>query len=398
MQRSKRPLFAVLVVVVLLAVTALAVMFWPDKDKSPAASNSAVADVKAEDDVTGVVGRYLFSGTVVIARAVENEARTSSGIDYDQPFSKFSTFNPSQYDAWEFDHECPMTMQNIPYRQQVTNTMFNCRPEFIPAMKKVFPNIITNIANNHTHDLGDDGWESTVKLLEEGGIQTFGNYDPREKQDICQVVSLPVRVQKKDKTEVKGTLPVAFCAWHYFEKDPVKAELEVAKRYAKVMPVFAFSQVGVEYRDEADTKQISVAHSLIDTGAPEFVIENSPHWIQNTEVYKDKLIVYSTGNFIFDQLDEETNRGLSIDTSMNIDYDDNVAKWLSLGDKCKGRDDACLDEAENLGLTKVKLNLKFEAVGSTTGYKELTQKANAAEQAAIEERANWATTKEELGQ
>lgn len=343
-----------------------------------------------------VVGKYLFSGTVVIARAVENEARRANGsIDYDQPFSKFDTFQPEQYDAWEFDHECPMTMQNIPYRQQVANTIFNCRPEFLPAMRKVFPNIVANVANNHTKDLGEDGYEETVKLLEAGGLQTIGNYDPRVKDDICEVVAWPVRVQKKGNSELKGTLPIAFCAWHYFEKDPGSGEIEAMDRYAKIMPVFAFSQVGVEYRPNADDKQISIAHKIADRD-PEFVIVNSPHWVQETEAYKGKLIVYSTGNFIFDQLDEETNRGLSIAASMTLSYDENVAKWLELGDKCRPRNDDCLEQAEKMGLKKVDIKLSYEAVGSSTGYREVTQKAGAALQAAIEERANWKETLEGL--
>lgn len=391
----KRSLFVFFVMVV-VGLGLLTWQRWQNGDAIVPGTDVLVRN--EETDATSVEGRYLFSGTVVIARAVENEARISSGIDYDQPFSKFSTFNPSQYDAWEFDHECPMTLESIPYRTQVENTVFNCRPEFIPAMQKHFPTIITNIANNHTHDMGDEGYASTVDLLEEGGIQTFGNYDPRVTEDICQVVALPVRVQKPDQTEEKATLPVAFCAWHYFEVDPEQEEIEVMNRYARIMPVFAFVQVGVEYRAEADDKQISIAHRLIDTGSPEFVIENSPHWVQNTEVYKGKLIVYSTGNFIFDQLDDETNRGLSIDTSMTIPYDANVAKWLTLGEQCKARDDSCLNEAEEQDLKKVTLKLTYEAIGSSTGYREVTQKATPALQQAIEQRANWAETKRLLGQ
>jgi poly-gamma-glutamate synthesis protein (capsule biosynthesis protein) len=237
-----------------------------------------------------------------------------------------------------------------------------------------------------------------VELLEKGGLQTIGNYNPRVRDDICEVIALPVRLQKSDKTEVKGNLPVAFCAWHYFEYDPEPADFEVMQRYANIMPVFAFVQVGTEYQAQADTKQVSIAHSLIDTGAPEFVIENSTHWVQNTEVYKGKLVVYSTGNFIFDQLDSETNRGLSIDTTMTLPYDDNVAKWLKIGDACDPRDDNCLEQAEEQGLKKVAIDLKYKAIGSSTGYRQVTQKADTALQKAIEARANWLDTLKALGQ
>lgn len=342
-------------------------------------------------EFVSVNGRYLFSGTVVPARAVENEARRSDGsVDYAQPFSKFDTFNPSQYDGWMVDFECPMTVNDIPYQTQVSNTVFNCPDEFAPELAKYFT--VANVANNHTRDQGDDGYEETVQHLEAAGIQTVGHWDPRETDDICEVIALKVRLQKADKSEEQGTLPVAFCAWHYFEKDPSPGELAEMDKYAEIMPVFAFSQVGVEYRPNADPKQIAIAHELIDEHDPEFVIENSPHWVQETEAYKGKLIAYSTGNFIFDQLDPETNRGLSIDAEMSIAYDDNVAAWLKLGESCKPRGDDCLEKAKQQGLKKIDLSLKYEAVGSSTGYRELTQKAKPDLQAAIEQRANWKQT------
>lgn len=387
-------LIGLLLIVVGIGIIMLRPTGSNDKNLNPFTIGSKSKDLEYEQ----VNGKYLFSGTVVIARAVENEARRADGsIDYDQPLSRFGTFNPEQYDAWEFDHECPMTMNNIPYRQQVANTIFNCRPEFLPAILKHFPVTIANIANNHTRDMGQDGYEETVELLEKGGLQTVGNYNPREKDDICEVIALPVRLQKPDKSEVKGTLPVAFCAWHYFEYEPEEGEIETMDRYAKIMPVFAFMQVGTEYQSRADDKQVRIAHKIIDRG-PEFLIGNSPHWVQNTEVYKGKLIVYSTGNFIFDQLDEETNRGLSIAATMTVPYDENAAKWLELGDKCRPRNDNCLEIAEEQGLKKVSVKLTYEAIASTTGYREVTQKADAATQRAVEERANWSKTLRELGQ
>lgn len=400
MRSRRRPIGRLLLGLVLVAVGIWIIVVRPNaSEEQNRNAGSGDSGNKAEElAYDNAVGKYLFSGTVVIARAVENEARRSDGsIDYSQPFSKFDTFEPEQYDAWEFDHECPMTMNNIPYRQQVQNTIFNCRPEFLPAMREHFPAIIANVANNHTRDMGDDGYGETVKLLEEGGLQTIGNYSPRVKDDICEVVALPIRLQKAGKTEGQGLLPVAFCAWHYFEFDPQPGELEEMDRYAEVMPVFAFMQVGVEYRPTADPRQVEIGRRIVDRG-PEFLIGNSPHWVQNTEVYKDTLIVYSTGNFIFDQLDTETNRGLSIAADMAIPYDENVAKWLEFGETCRERGDDCLERAKQQGLSKVSLELTYEAIASTTGYRNITQKADAATQKAVEDRANWEKTLQELGQ
>jgi poly-gamma-glutamate synthesis protein (capsule biosynthesis protein) len=49
---------------------------------------------------------------------------------------------------------------------------------------------------------------------------------------------------------------------------------------------------------------------FIDCGA-DLVLGNHPHWYQGVETYKDKLIVYAHGNFIFDQeWSEETTLGV----------------------------------------------------------------------------------------
>lgn len=53
-----------------------------------------------------------------------------------------------------------------------------------------------------------------------------------------------------------------------------------------------------------------IAHLAIDSGA-DLVLGNHPHWFQAVEIYRDHLIAYSHGNFIFDQMwSEETRTGV----------------------------------------------------------------------------------------
>lgn len=397
--RKYRWLFLVIIIIVVLLVC---LFFYESRKNNKSAtegSNGVNANNQATEqiqDFDTVKAKYLFSGTVVPARAVENEARKSDGsIDYNQPFSKLDTFNPSQYDAWTIDNECAITDANIPYRQQVTNTVFNCRPEFLPAMKKYFT--VLNFANNHVYDQGSDKFPQMQKYAQDAGFQFLGNQNPAETKDVCEVMSMKVHLNKKDGSSTEGSLPIAFCAWHYFERQPYPGEFDVMKKYAEIMPVVGLMQVGQEYVAKAGSDQEFVGRSIIDGGA-EFVIGNSPHWVQNSDVYKNKLIFYSTGNFIFDQLDKETNRGASIEVNMKIKYDENVAKWLTLGDKCKTHYDDCLKLAQDLKLKKIKPTFTYGLVASTTGYKQLTQKADSVTQQEVEERANWQETLKKLGQ
>ncbi|HWT55690.1 MAG TPA: CapA family protein [Candidatus Microsaccharimonas sp.] len=335
---------------------------------------------------TSVDGRYLLNGTVVWARAVEKYANGN----YAQPFSQLDTFHPEQYDAWSTDFECPITNNVVPYQTQIDKLIFNCRPEFLPAASKYFS--IYDLANNHTDNQGGEtGLEETRTHLEQAGDQYFGTFDPADSKNVCEVLALPVRVVKSDKSEQKSSLPIAFCGWHYFYRRPLPGEIAVMDQYAKYMPVFAFAEMGVEYHPTADATQVDIAHQIVDHG-PEFLIANNPHWVQNTEVYKNKLIVYSTGNFIFDQLDTETNRSDSIAAAMTVPYDANVAKWLKLAPSCKAFHDSCLQQAQQQGLKKVKLSINFGVVAGQNGVRVITHRADETTKQAVLQRTNWTTT------
>lgn len=345
-----------------------------------------------------ITGRYLLNGTVTWARAVEKYAAGN----YEQPFSQLGTFNREQYDAWSTDFECPITNNVVPYQTQIDQLIFNCRPEFLPAASKYFN--IFDLANNHTDNQhGEVGLAETRKHLDEAGVQYFGTFDPADSANVCEVIALPVHIQKTvTATKESGTpesaaLPVAFCGWHYFYRKPLAGEIAIMDAYSKVMPVITFAEMGAEYHAKADDIQTSIAHQIIDQGA-DFLIANNPHWVQNTEVYNKKLIVYSTGNFIFDQLDTETNRSASIDVSLTVPYDANLAAWLALAPTCKTYHDNCLAEAQKRGLQKVIPTYTFGIVAGQNGSRVTTHKADTATQTAVEARTNWAATLQALGQ
>ncbi len=55
---------------------------------------------------------------------------------------------------------------------------------------------------------------------------------------------------------------------------------------------------------------VAIGHLAIDSGA-DIVIGNHPHWYQGVEVYRNRLITYAHGNFVFDQMwSEETRQGV----------------------------------------------------------------------------------------
>ncbi|HTH72749.1 MAG TPA: CapA family protein [Candidatus Pristimantibacillus sp.] len=387
-----RPVTIIVVAAVGLALLATGSVFAYHHFKKPAKPAVVAKTVELAKNTTppytSVVGRYMFSGTIVLDRVVVSAAKG----DTNQPFSQMDTFGT--FDAGIADLECPVTSDPNLFMINVDNPHFNCRPDWLPALKKYFP--IVKLSGNHTFDKGAAGFDTTVKNLQDAGIQAVGSYNPHTNpKNNCEVVAMPVRLEKTDGTEDKGTLPIAFCAFNYktLFPDPAPGELELISQYSEVMPVFGFLQDGVEYQTTAAQSTADLAHKFIDNGA-QFVIANGAHYVQNSEAYKGKPIVFSTGNFIFDQVDDESRRSVSIAIDMSVKYDDNVAKWLQLSKTCDttARFDNCLAAAQNQGLTNFDVKLTYKPLAAVGGAHAVTHLSSPAAQQSILDRLNWTAT------
>jgi poly-gamma-glutamate synthesis protein (capsule biosynthesis protein) len=74
---------------------------------------------------------------------------------------------------------------------------------------------------------------------------------------------------------------------------------------------------GAEYQAKPNKTQTDLAHWFIDQGV-DAIIGSHPHWMESVEVYRNRPIAYSLGNFIFDQdWSAETNLGLAAGLVLN---------------------------------------------------------------------------------
>jgi poly-gamma-glutamate synthesis protein (capsule biosynthesis protein) len=84
---------------------------------------------------------------------------------------------------------------------------------------------------------------------------------------------------------------------------PAKVALvteDVTNARANADIVIPYFHWGIEYTKVPTKAQQTLARAAIDAGA-DMVLGNHPHWTQGIEEYKGKLIIYSMGNFVFDQ-------------------------------------------------------------------------------------------------
>jgi hypothetical protein len=96
-----------------------------------------------------------------------------------------------------------------------------------------------------------------------------------------------------------------------------QAALRAARAQADVVIVSV--HWGYEYRLQPDPAQRQMAADLLAAGA-DLVVGHHPHVVQGTQVVperqnasrREQFVAYSLGNFVFDQYEDETGRGLAL--------------------------------------------------------------------------------------
>lgn len=157
---------------------------------------------------------------------------------------------------------------------------------------------VMSVANNHASDFGEAGRASTRRTLDELGIKHIGS-----DRDRFTTAYLDVRGHK-----------VAFIGFAHNPNQPNVNELETARRLVQeadkkadlVVVSFHGGAEGTGAQNVPRRTEIflgeqrgnlpAFAHTVIDAGA-DLVLGHGPHVLRGMEVYKDRLIAYSLGNF-----------------------------------------------------------------------------------------------------
>ncbi len=375
----------------IIAATTYVVMHLPEPRVNAPVSQAEVAQPKP----VSVKANTLFLGNVYWGRYI-NDWSMASPLKTAYPFSRLNEFNRESYDAWIAGLECPTVAGFTQTSAEEDTTLsFNCSPEYLPEAAKWFTAF--TLANNHTDNREAAGFEETKKQLDKNGIQYFGHYDPYLKEDACEVIALPVTVTYDDEKTEKKKLPVAMCGFHGVFKIPPADTIAEIQKYADVMPVVAMPHMGAEYQAAPDALKTTTYRAMIDAGA-DMVLGDHPHWVQSTESYKGKLIVYSMGNFMFDQQGStELTRSAAINVVLSTsDVDSSqLASWLKIGESCAAFKDTCLQQVTDRKLQSLPFEYRYGVVGSNDNNK-IVKPATETEQASILQRLNWTKTMNQL--
>ncbi|WIG61731.1 MAG: Capsule biosynthesis protein capA [Ktedonobacterales bacterium] len=158
------------------------------------------------------------------------------------------------------------------------------------------------VANNHSNGFGPTPYLDMIANLQKNGIGTTGggkNLDEARAPSLVTIKGVRVAMLGYDMIAPQGPYAAAGVAGLApIDLDTLPDDIASARKQADlVIPYFHW---GIEYTKDPTDVQQHIARSAIDAGA-DMVLGNHPHWIQGIETYKGKLIIYSMGNFIFDQ-------------------------------------------------------------------------------------------------
>jgi len=175
---------------------------------------------------------------------------------------------------------------------------------------------ILSLANNHLMNYGERGLNDTLTALDAAGIKYAGagiNATEAHRPKVVSANGVDFVFLAYDAGNIVPT------SYEATANRPGIAIMDIGRMAEDVNAVKKDDNVvivsmhgGVEYAPRPSLEQTVFAHAAIDAGA-DLVLGHHPHVVQTAERYKDKIIFYSLGNFIFDQTwSRDTQDGLAV--------------------------------------------------------------------------------------
>ena len=253
----------------------------------------------------------IFVGDIMLDRAVERMMKKNSFL---YPFEKISQFLKG-IDVVFGNLEGPI-VENPPNFSDDSLQFAFC-PETIEGLKFANFNILS-LANNHTLNMRQDGLKQTREFLKKENINFVG--DPLRCSDEF--------LYQKDK--------IIFLAFNktFASNCPDEEIIKTIKSVKKQNPenfLIVSIHWGNEYQIKSSVCQQKLARKIIGAGA-DLIIGHHPHVVQEIEIYNNKLIFYSLGNFVFDQyFSKQTQQGLAV--GLEIYPNKNIYKLFPIQSK-----------------------------------------------------------------
>lgn len=236
--------------------------------------------------------RIISVGDVMLGRGVKKELTKNDNSNLLRDVSDIL----NKGDITICNLESPVVMEGKPMDKKY---IFKADTTVLPRLKKAGFNCVT-VANNHAFDFGTQAFLRSMDYLHEEGIRVVGggkNLSEAISPLTFYIRNLNIGIMGLNDTKTNfigknkpAAAPGANCV-----------SVEAVQKYASQYDFFIIHiHWGREYEMYPTDRQTSFAHTLVRAGA-DLIIGHHPHHLQGIEIYKNSVIAYSLGNFIFDQ-------------------------------------------------------------------------------------------------
>ncbi len=176
------------------------------------------------------------------------------------------------------------------------NCAFRANPEYVKVLTLAGIDLVS-LANNHCTDPGREGYLQTFKHLDEAGIKYVGGARNRAQASWLRVLTANgLRVGFLAFTDLD--FPVGCPSRVPQDLSKHRKLIAVAKNKCDLLVVSY--HWGQEYWEHPCDRQKQTAHAAVEAGAA-LILGHHPHVLEGIEIYQGRPILYSMGNFIFDQ-------------------------------------------------------------------------------------------------
>ena len=279
-----RPFLVGLGLALLLGAVALGGVRWLTQE---------TAGRKAEDEA-----ELVFVGDIMLSR---NVARTMGRLGKDFTFPFQGVADVTQRADLAFGNlESPISGRGQKIDKKYT---FNAPRHSVEGLTYAGFDVVS-LANNHILDYGTIAMDDTVRIAEGNGIRQVGLTTGDEPQNplILKANGVHVGFLAYCDPAPKYSYAEEFYA---FDRRPAAGTRENLARDIgalrdRVDILVVSMHWGIEYQTEPTAHSVALGRFIIDQGA-DILAGHHPHVQQEPEVYKGGLIIYSMGNFVFDQ-------------------------------------------------------------------------------------------------
>lgn len=256
---------------------------------------------KAATDAVAPSTSFVIAGDAMFDRSVWAGFKT---VGLKKIFDNFGTRVFRGVDMPVINLEGPISPVTIPGIKSGSMS-FNFQPE-VPDVLKYLNVGAVSLANNHTNNAGTSGFASTKKLLTNSGVKYFGL-----PESFNATTSL-LRFDGPVPTTIIGIMTLS-------DYDEAAMEATIKSEKSAGRTVIICPHWGTEYEAKHSIAQERAAKAWTSAGA-DLVIGSHPHVTEDFEVVNGKPVIYSLGNFVFDQFfSEETQQGLVVAGTISSD-------------------------------------------------------------------------------